>query len=241
MKSSKSQKNHKSNRGHCSVCDQDTTFIEFSGWKRDDYLCSICHCIPRNRALVNALNIFRPGWESLSLHESSPSEPLSYFLKSRCKKYTSSHFFQGVKPGKYHGNHRSEDLTKMTFPKNSFDLFLTSDVFEHVVNPEKAFKEIARVLKPGGLHIFTIPWNGRLVHTERRATVSRGVVKHLKPPEYHGNPINEEGSLVVTDWGCDIGDIIYKSSRMLTTIYVERSAGLGLDGEYLEVFVTRKD
>ena len=44
----------------------------------------------------------------------------------------------------------------MTFENESFDLFITQDVFEHVMTPNKAFKEIERVLKPGGAHVFTV-------------------------------------------------------------------------------------
>jgi ubiquinone/menaquinone biosynthesis C-methylase UbiE len=62
-----------------------------------------------------------------------------------------------VPRGQYKGEHRSEDLRALTFPDQSFDLFITSDVFEHVFEPEKGFGDIARVLKPGGMHIFTMP------------------------------------------------------------------------------------
>jgi len=40
----------------------------------------------------------------------------------------------------------------------SFDLVITLDVFEHVLRPAKAFAEIARTLKPGGAHIYTVPY-----------------------------------------------------------------------------------
>ena len=34
---------------------------------------------------------------------------------------------------------------------------------EHIFNPQSAFREIARTLKPGGAHIFTVP----LINKER--------------------------------------------------------------------------
>ena len=37
-----------------------------------------------------------------------------------------------------------------SLPDNTFDLFVTQDVFEHIPEPEKALKEIYRCLKPGG-------------------------------------------------------------------------------------------
>ncbi len=140
------------------------------------------------------------------------------------------------------GEHRSEDLTQLTFPDASFDLFVTSDVFEHVFCAERAFAEIARVLKPGGMHIFSMPWYPKLIKSEPRAKLlDNGQIKHLKEPNYHGNPVDEKGSLVTTDWGLDFCDIIYKSSGMTTAIYVVRDRNLGIDGEFLEIFVSRKN
>jgi 2-polyprenyl-3-methyl-5-hydroxy-6-metoxy-1,4-benzoquinol methylase len=45
----------------------------------------------------------------------------------------------------------------MTFGTEQFDLFITQDVMEHVFRPRLAVKEIMRVLKTGGAHIFTAP------------------------------------------------------------------------------------
>jgi glycosyltransferase involved in cell wall biosynthesis len=40
---------------------------------------------------------------------------------------------------------------------NSFDIVITSDVMEHVRLDERAHQEIRRVLKPGGIYLFTVP------------------------------------------------------------------------------------
>ena len=47
-----------------------------------------------------------------------------------------------------------------TFPfKNAFfDSVITSEVFEHVFNPDEFIKEIFRVLKPGGKLLLTVPF-----------------------------------------------------------------------------------
>lgn len=41
-------------------------------------------------------------------------------------------------------------VTALPFADNSFDLVLHHAVFEHVLEPEKGYQEIARVLRPGG-------------------------------------------------------------------------------------------
>jgi len=48
------------------------------------------------------------------------------------------------------------DATDLKFKINSFDLVLCSDVLEHL-DDSKAINEIARVLKPKGIFIFSVP------------------------------------------------------------------------------------
>jgi SAM-dependent methyltransferase len=100
-----------------------------------------------------------------------------------------------------------QDLQNLTFADDSFDLIITQDVFEHIREPEKAFREILRVLKPGGFHIFTIPYH------ENRPTLRRIIFDGANEiyqcnPVFHGDPLRKEGALVYTDYGSDI-------SRML--------------------------
>lgn len=49
------------------------------------------------------------------------------------------------------------DVTKMPFPENSFDVALACDIVEHVLSPEKLFKELKRVVRKNGCIIFGIP------------------------------------------------------------------------------------
>ena len=47
--------------------------------------------------------------------------------------------------------------------------FLFLKIPEHVFNPDKAFFEIARTLKQGGSHIFTVPIINKFNETEKWA------------------------------------------------------------------------
>jgi SAM-dependent methyltransferase len=49
------------------------------------------------------------------------------------------------------------DVVDLPFEANFFDLVAGFEVLEHVENDEKAFSEIARVLKPGGFFLFSVP------------------------------------------------------------------------------------
>lgn len=229
-----------SNTGYCVICESDTVFVEMDSWLRDHYLCERCKSIPRNRALVNALNVFCPGWKSLELHESSPSGPLSAYLKANAENYTASYYYADVPRGEYKDGTRSEDLSRLTFENDSFDLFITSDVFEHVIEPEAAFSEIARVLRPGGMHVFTMPFYPHLEKSVQRAKLVGDEIVMLEEPVYHGNPLSADGSLVTYDWGRDFPLVVYEASSLATAVLLVKDRKLGLDGEFLEVFISTK-
>lgn len=234
------QRKGKANRGFCSTCESKTWFVEEQPWLRDYYRCVICGSIPRFRLLIHVLNDYFKGWESLAIHESSPGGVSSKLIKKKCKNYSSSHYFADIPRGEFKGEHRSEDLSKLTFPDQTFDIFITQDVFEHVIDPENAFREIARVLKPGGAHVFTMPWYPDLKENRIRAKLENGKIIHVEEAVYHGNPISSEGSLVTIDWGIGFPDFVYKHSGMFTTVVKIKDRTLGLDAEFLEVFICRK-
>jgi len=52
---------------------------------------------------------------------------------------------------------RKEYVEKMSFEDNFFDVVVCAWVLEHIENPKKAFSEIFRVLKPGGVVFFLTP------------------------------------------------------------------------------------
>jgi SAM-dependent methyltransferase len=230
----------RSNPGYCVICERDTVFVETNAWLRDHYLCRRCKSIPRNRALVNALNVFCPGWKGLAMHESSPSGPLSEYLKANAGEYTASHYYSDVPRGQYRDGVRSEDLSRLTLGSGSVDLFITSDVFEHVIEPEAALQEIARVLRPGGMHVFTVPFYPWAEKSVQRAKLVGGDIVLLESPVYHGNPLSEEGSLVTYDWGRDFPFLVYEVSALVTTVFLVKERALGIDGEFLEVFISRR-
>lgn len=225
------------NTGYCVICKTNTKFIEYGNWLRDNYRCIKCMSIPRQRAFIVTLNQQFPQWRDLSVHESSPSND---FIKKECRNYSASQFYSDKRPGEQVGEFTCEDLTNLSFQNETFDLILTQDVFEHVLNPEPAFEEIARVLKPGGAHVFTMPWYPELQQTRIRAKELDNEIVYLEQPEYHRNPASKKGSLVTRDWGLDFPDIIFRNSGMITTIFLIRDRSLGIDGRFLEVFISKK-
>jgi SAM-dependent methyltransferase len=111
--------------------------------------------------------------------------------------------------GAIHNKFRCEDIENQTFADGSLDIVIAQDVMEHIFDPERAYREIWRTLRPGGLYIHSTPMNKSMVTSERCAErLSNRSIHHLTEPFYHGNPIDEGGSLVTFLWGYDLPDLI---------------------------------
>lgn len=89
--------------------------------------------------------------------------------------------------------------------------------------------------------MFTAPKHRGLVRSFCRAQLSHtGEVVNIHPPVFHGNPVGDGQSLVTWDYGDDFEDLLTKWSGYAVITYVTRDRNLGLDGEYLEIFVCKK-
>ncbi len=54
-------------------------------------------------------------------------------------------------------NVQTADATRLPFPDAAVDAVLACDVVEHLADDRRALRELARVLKPGGVAIITVP------------------------------------------------------------------------------------
>lgn len=97
-----------------------------------------------------------------------------------------------------------EDLCRLSFADNVFDIVSTNEVLEHVPDLDMALAEICRVLVPGGVHIGTHPFRFMAQDSQVRARMVDGKVEHLMEPEIHGDPFGNKGSLVFELPGWDI-------------------------------------
>lgn len=175
-------------------------------------LCSECGLNSRMRALWDFLKTRR----KLERHQRVYiAEQLTTFYRKLKRKISSlvgsEYLGPDYKSGtivvslKWRGKIRHEDLRALSFADGTFDLVITQDVFEHIFEYKKAFTEIRRVLAPGGVLVFTIPFFWNSEHTVTRASVGeRGEIIHHLPPEIHRNPTSSAGSLCFQNFGWDI-------------------------------------
>lgn len=103
-----------------------------------------------------------------------------------------------------------QDLCALTFSDASFDLVLCNELFEHVQDLELAFREIARVLKPGGRLLATCP-----MAFGQKASIEKARHNHatgeaeliVAEAEFHGDPVRpDHGSLVYRIPGWELLD-----------------------------------
>jgi SAM-dependent methyltransferase len=226
--------------GYCPVCQEHTIFKSYGNWHRDSLICDKCHPNPRERALMYVISKNCSAISELVIHESSPAErKITEQLKSLSLKYIPSQYFQSEL--KEIDGFLNIDLENQNLPSNSIDLFVCLDVMEHVFDPKKAFQEIFRTLKPGGLAIMTFPiTKGQVLATIPRAIFLDNVTTHLMEPIFHGNPIDPNGSLVTIDYGYDIHEEIAKWTNFSVEIVRFHKPEIGVIGEYTEVVICSK-
>jgi len=135
--------------------------------------------------------------------------PLYAWLDQRFPTLQGSEFLgSNVEPGAVVNGIRHEDVCRLSFADNSFDLVMSFDVLEHVFDMEAAIRQLARVLKPGGKLIFQAPTMSDVQDTLVRARIGAdGQIEHILPPELHGNPVDpENGTLCFRYLGVDTLD-----------------------------------
>lgn len=179
---------------------------------REDCVCKKCKSITRKRhiALVFLAEInarYKTTIKSLSdipetldlkVYNLESKGALNTCLK-HSKDYLCSEYFGPIENfGKEVNGILNIDLMKASFDDNSFNYIISTEVFEHIPHPYKAFKEIYRILKKGGSHIFTIPYLPYADKDEVRAILNaENEIVHILEPQYHGDPIREDDGILV--------------------------------------------
>jgi SAM-dependent methyltransferase len=129
------------------------------------------------------------------------------------------------------------DLQAMVFPDKTFDIILSSDVMEHVKDFRLANSEILRCLKPGGTHIFTVPFDEPPMFTRTMIDTGSSQEIYLEPPQIHGDDHLTGGIPAYRIFGMDILDDLTTFGFEAKTVRVSASANGIFDGQY---FIARR-
>lgn len=212
--------------GYCSVCESGTSFQVSTGVMlgvhpslREGIQCPGCGLSNRNRLLFDAIKGVEPDRfrDGLILEATTP---LYAVLNRRWPWLQGSEYFgDEYSPGElvdFRGGkvpHRS--ITQIGLPDASLDLIAHNDVLEHVADTTKALRECRRVLRVGGVSVFTMPFFPYRAQSLLRGRVREdGSLEHIEPPEYHGDGLRPDGIYTFFHFGMDF-------------LAMARSAGFG--------------
>ena len=203
--------------GTCSVCGHHGNYLVDGRPTRENFQCGRCKASLRYRHQADALlwvtatgaTSIRelagtPELRRMSIYEPGIIGPFRRYLAA-LPSYTSSYYWEDLALGAEREGVRCENLEALTFADEAFDLVISSDMLEHVRHPDACFAEIRRVLRVGGSHVFTVPFQWPLTATTvKRVDVSGPTDVHILPPVFHRSPIDPAGSLVYSDFGMDL-------------------------------------
>ena len=225
----------------CPVCEKNTVFFADADWLRDHYKCLNCQSLPRDRQLFKTLHEKVPNWKNLKTIEFAPCND---YLKNRIKNYTGSQYYPDDKFGSIVEGFNNQDAENMTFPADSYDLVVHLDIMEHLFNPDRAIQEMLRVVRPGGHIVFSVPIKKDIETSLVRAKLKEnGEIDYLLDPEYHGNPVSDEGSLVTWDYGNDFCNLLEewgKAYNVKIELLNKEDINQGIEGEYLDCILISK-
>jgi SAM-dependent methyltransferase len=216
--------------GLCAVCGTETRFVRNSWilpaelareWPpefvdRESQLCTECGANRRVRRIAEAL-VSLYGEEARSVAELVREEPFLRLEIAEINSIGRMHTFLAEHPGLTYSEYPDEDLMELSYTDASFDLVLTSDTLEHVPDPRVALRETRRILRPGGRHVFTIPYDPRRERTRSR----KGL-----PAQHHGRGggpyalvTRQADMLAHTDFGADVEEIVGEAGFVPETFF----------------------
>lgn len=181
-------------KGNCPLCGK-TIFISF---KKDPFLtrCLRCRANITNLSLIPVIKEHIKNDYNKSVYELSSYGSTLDFLKHNFSEVQFSEYFPDKNFGDVVNGILNQDVQKLTFKDNSFDIITSNQVFEHVPDDMKAFNECFRVLSKNGAFIFTVPLY-TIKKTKKIASILNNEIVFEGLPEYHDSRLGGANSAPV--------------------------------------------
>ncbi|MCX8098749.1 MAG: class I SAM-dependent methyltransferase [Casimicrobiaceae bacterium] len=181
-----------------------------AGW-REGAACPVCGAITRARFAAEWIARLASNRSGAQVYVTEQLTPLYRALRRRMPALIGSEFVPDEAErssvqtrlrqflGDETASLRHEDITALSFPKGSLDLVGCFDVLEHLPDEAAALEAFFRVLAPQGALLLSVPFLPEASATLVRALpdpTSADGVRHLLPPEYHGDPTDPDGGIL---------------------------------------------
>ncbi len=234
--------------GGCPVCGtRNVLFRDFTVNLRESGACSQCGASNRQRQMAfvlrQSLGLASAGRLTLPsgcrLYSAEANGALHAALSDAPGYVCSEYWGDEHAPGAVVNGIRHEDLEQLSFADGTIDTVLSSDVLEHVPDAYRAHREIFRVLRLGGRHIFTVPFAG-VPKDDVRARRVDDRIEYLAERLYHGDPVHPgRGVLVWRIFGQEMLKQLEGIGFDVSAIRL-RQPEYGIIGDNALVFVARR-
>jgi hypothetical protein len=182
---------------------------------RERLVCPVTRLNNRQRLVAEVVReVSKQRVASHAVYLMEDATPIFQWTKNNLpgwKIIGSEYLGENIVSGSVINGIRHEDVHNLSLRNSQCGLIVSNDVMEHVAWPAKAFVECHRVLCPGGRLIMTIPLTMDVERSAPRARYRLGSLVHFEEPVFHSNPLTAEGSLVFTDYGWDVLDLLLTS------------------------------
>ena len=241
--------------GYCYVCKEQVDFtVDFAygtvidglrvpNW-RERLVCPVCNLNNRMRASIQFFEQVLKPQRDAAIYVTEQTTPMFKWIAKTYRNAVGSEYLGETIPfgGRNAEGIRNESVTRLTFADGQFDFMLSFEVFEHIPEFLQAFKECHRLLKEGGRILFTVPFVKNSARNVTRAVVRfDGQIEHILPPEYHGDPLKQEGCLAFRHFGWEMLDHLRDAGFNDVAAYSVWSDVLGNIGEEMLMFVAARE
>ncbi|MCD6011427.1 MAG: Methyltransferase type 11 [Flavipsychrobacter sp.] len=172
---------------------------------RESVICPKTKLNSRIRAAVHYIDFELNAQPESKIYIAEQLTPLYKFLKKKFPNLIGSEYLGPLcEPGFISSkNVRHEDAKNLSFKDGEMDYYLSFECFEHIPDYTKCFSECHRVLRQGGVMMWSVPFAHYNHENIMRATMSAdGSIVHHMEPEYHGDPtVPGKGILCYTHFG----------------------------------------
>lgn len=204
--------------GRCGLCGRDVIFAgdARAPSTREILACPHCSANVRQRAAAMVLLSSLRTPQTCVVYATEHASSFYVSLRPRVRRLHGSEYGIGLRRRLQMSTWlwrcriwelvRTQDVTALTFRDRSMDGVVCLDVLEHVPDYRAALREYARVLRPGGTLVITVPFYHDAPESAQIAfDDGGGRVRHVGEPEYHGDPVGG-GVLCYHHFGWDLLD-----------------------------------